>query len=67
MIRIWGFDEEGKKWAEEEVIKEHDDWVRDVAWAPNIGLPGMYIASASQVSGWWSSVCGLTEHVSLAG
>jgi len=50
LIRIWAFDDEQKKWAEEEVIKEHEDWVRDVAWAPNIGLPGMYIASASQVS-----------------
>ncbi|WWC95222.1 protein transporter SEC13 [Kwoniella sp. B9012] len=48
LIRIWGYDEEAKKWVEEEVIKGHEDWVRDVAWAPNIGLPGMYIASASQ-------------------
>ena len=50
LIRIWGYDEGTKKWVEEEVIRGHDDWVRDVAWAPNIGLPGMYIASASQVS-----------------
>ncbi|ORX39375.1 WD40-repeat-containing domain protein [Kockovaella imperatae] len=48
LIRIWGYDEQAKKWIEEEVIQGHDDWVRDVAWAPNIGLPGMYIASASQ-------------------
>ncbi|KAK8853331.1 hypothetical protein IAR55_004035 [Kwoniella newhampshirensis] len=48
LIRIWGYDEEAKKWSEEEAIRGHDDWVRDVAWAPNIGLPGMYIASASQ-------------------
>lgn len=27
----------------------HTDWVRDVAWAPNIGLPRSYIATASQV------------------
>jgi protein transport protein SEC13 len=50
MVRIWLYDEEAKKWGEEEVIKGHEDWVRDTAWAPNIGLPGMYIASASQVS-----------------
>jgi len=50
LIRIWTFDDDAKKWAEEEVIRGHEDWVRDVAWAPNIGLPGMYIASASQVS-----------------
>jgi protein transport protein SEC13 len=55
LIRIWAYDDEQKKWAEEEVIKEHEDWVRDVAWAPNIGLPGMYIASASQVSHVFSS------------
>ncbi|EIW71941.1 hypothetical protein TREMEDRAFT_41427 [Tremella mesenterica DSM 1558] len=48
LIRIWTYDDVAKKWEEEEVIKGHDDWVRDVAWAPNIGLPGMYIASASQ-------------------
>ncbi|WWC91855.1 uncharacterized protein L201_006802 [Kwoniella dendrophila CBS 6074] len=53
LIRIWGYDEEAKKWTEEEVIKGHEDWVRDVAWAPNIGLPGMYIASASQYGGLW--------------
>lgn len=49
LIKIWAYDEEAKKWNEEETIKEHEDWVRDVAWAPNIGLPGMFIASASQV------------------
>lgn len=49
-IRIWTFDETAKKWVEEEEIKGHDNWVRDVAWGPNIGLPGQYIASASQVS-----------------
>ncbi|XP_077235701.1 protein transport protein SEC13 homolog A-like [Tasmannia lanceolata] len=26
----------------------HSDWVRDVAWAPNLGLPKSTIASASQ-------------------
>jgi protein transport protein SEC13 len=50
LIKIWAWDDEAKKWAEEETIREHEDWVRDVAWAPNIGLPGSYIASASQVS-----------------
>ncbi|KAK1922175.1 putative vesicle budding-related protein [Papiliotrema laurentii] len=48
LIRIWRFDEEAKKWIEDEVIRGHDDWVRDVAWAPNVGLPGTHIASASQ-------------------
>lgn len=28
--------------------QQHTDWVRDVAWAPNIGLPYSTIASCSQ-------------------
>jgi WD40 repeat protein len=50
LIKVWSYNEDTKKWFEEEVITGHADWVRDVAWAPNIGLPGTYIASASQVS-----------------
>ncbi|KAK7247271.1 hypothetical protein RIF29_42151 [Crotalaria pallida] len=29
-------------------LNMHTDWVRDVAWAPNLGLPKSTIASASQ-------------------
>ena len=29
-------------------LQMHTDWVRDVAWAPNLGLPKSTIASASQ-------------------
>lgn len=29
-------------------LSKHSDWVRDVAWAPNLGLPKSTIASASQ-------------------
>ncbi|KAK4409901.1 protein transport protein SEC13A [Sesamum angolense] len=29
-------------------LQMHSDWVRDVAWAPNLGLPKSTIASASQ-------------------
>jgi protein transport protein SEC13 len=32
----------------EHTLEEHTDWVRDVQWAPNIGLPSNAIASASQ-------------------
>lgn len=32
------------------MLEGHTDWVRDVSWAPNIGLPRSYIATASQVS-----------------
>ncbi|CUA71456.1 Protein transport protein SEC13 [Ustilago maydis 521] [Rhizoctonia solani] len=48
LVKIWGFREDNQTWVEEEVLKGHTDWVRDVAWAPNIGLPRSYIATASQ-------------------
>ena len=35
-------------WIEEETLVGHTDWVRDVAWAPNVGLPRSYIASCGQ-------------------
>lgn len=49
LVKIWGFHEETQAWAEEDTLEGHTDWVRDVAWAPNIGLPRSYIATASQV------------------
>ena len=49
LVKIWGFREDSQQWVEEEVLEGHTDWVRDVAWAPNIGLPRSYIATASQV------------------
>ena len=48
MVKIWGYREDTQSWVEEEVLEGHTDWVRDVAWAPNIGLPRSYIATASQ-------------------
>lgn len=33
---------------EESKLEVHSDWVRDVAWAPSIGLPRSLIASCSQ-------------------
>lgn len=38
------------QWTEERRLEGHKDWVRDVAWAPSIGLPHSTIASCSQVS-----------------
>ncbi|PVG01231.1 WD40 repeat-like protein [Serendipita vermifera] len=35
-------------WVLEETLEAHTDWVRDVAWAPNVGLPRSYIASCGQ-------------------
>lgn len=50
LVKIWRCDPDGK-WqtaAPEAVLEGHSDWVRDVAWAPNLGLPISYIASCSQ-------------------
>jgi protein transport protein SEC13 len=40
-----------REWRLEQILPEdaHQDWVRDVAWAPSIGLPSSTIASCSQV------------------
>jgi len=35
-------------WALEATLTGHTDWVRDAAWAPNLGLPLNTIASAGQ-------------------
>ena len=35
-------------WSQQETLQGHTDWVRDVAWAPNLGLPKSTIASAGQ-------------------
>ncbi|KII90409.1 hypothetical protein PLICRDRAFT_38938 [Plicaturopsis crispa FD-325 SS-3] len=48
LVRIWGYREDSQSWVPEETLEGHTDWVRDVAWAPNIGLPRSYIATASQ-------------------
>ena len=40
--------EEGDTWVSDGKLENHTDWVRDVAWAPSIGLPVSRIASCSQ-------------------
>jgi protein transport protein SEC13 len=47
-VRIWRFSETESQWKLEHTLDGHNDWVRDVAWAPNIGLPSTTIASCSQ-------------------
>ena len=47
LVRIWGYRDDTQAWVEEDVLEGLADWVRDVAWAPNIGLPLSYIATAS--------------------
>jgi protein transport protein SEC13 len=49
LVKIWAYREDSQSWVEEDTLEGHTDWVRDVAWAPNIGLPRSYIATASQV------------------
>ncbi|PVD24600.1 hypothetical protein C0Q70_15084 [Pomacea canaliculata] len=46
LVKIWR-EEEGQ-WVEDQKLEGHSDWVRDVAWAPSIGLPRNIIASCSQ-------------------
>lgn len=41
--------EENDNWILEDKLEAHTDWVRDVAWAPSVGLPLSRIASCSQV------------------
>lgn len=41
--------EEDGQWKEDQKLEAHSDWVRDVGWAPSIGLPTSTIASCSQV------------------
>lgn len=43
--------EQTKEWAPdpvEHVLSAHSDWVRDVAWAPSVGVGKAYLASAGQ-------------------
>lgn len=47
-VKIWQFDTELGRWVDTESLTGHTDWVRDVAFAPNIGLPRSYLATASQ-------------------
>ena len=40
---------EGSGWQQDgPALAGHSDWVRDVAWAPNLGLPANTLASAGQ-------------------
>jgi len=48
LVKIWRYSDAENSWKLEETLENHTDWVRDVAWASNIGLPTTTIASCSQ-------------------
>jgi protein transport protein SEC13 len=48
LVKIWKYSDTENSWKLEETLQHHTDWVRDVAWSPNIGLPHAAIASCSQ-------------------
>lgn len=48
-VSLSPFREEDGQWKEDQKLEAHSDWVRDVGWAPSIGLPTSTIASCSQV------------------
>jgi len=49
LVKTWKFSDAENAWKPEETFEQqHTDWVRDVSWAPNIGLPSSTIASCSQ-------------------
>jgi protein transport protein SEC13 len=48
MINFKYHREEDGSWKEDMVLQGHSDWVRDVAFAPNLGVNRTYLASCSQ-------------------
>lgn len=64
-IRIWRQSDADGSWEDQSVFSNsdasHNDWVRDVAWAPSLGLPANTIASASEdktVALWYEEMNG---------
>jgi len=50
-VYVWRFSTDKPKWVKDRFKNDenkHSDWVRDVAWAPSLGLPTNTIASASE-------------------
>ncbi|KAJ2715973.1 GTPase-activating protein S13 [Coemansia spiralis] len=47
-VKVWAYSDDRKTYEVVHTLEGHSDWVRDVAFAPNIGLPRTYLASCSQ-------------------
>ena len=48
-IQVWRYSQKSAEWQQDgATLVGHTDWVRDVAWAPSLGLPKSVIASAGQ-------------------
>lgn len=47
-VRLWSCGQDGVWRQEGRPLVGHMDWVRDVQWAPNLGLPRTSLASCSQ-------------------
>ena len=69
MAQVWRYNEAAAAWMQEgDALLGHTDWVRDVAWAPNLGLPLNTLASAGQdgkVFIWAESAPGTWERTLL--
>jgi len=48
LVKIWRHSPQDNQWRCEDKLKAHQDWVRDVAWSPNMGSTASVIASCSQ-------------------
>jgi len=48
LVKLWRFSDADGRWVEEAKLEAHSDWVRDVAWAPAVGVNKSVIASCSQ-------------------
>lgn len=46
--QVWRHSEAGGWQQDGPALTGHSDWVRDVAWAPNLGMPANTLASAGQ-------------------
>lgn len=51
LVKIWKYSDSLRKWESSEpefVLKKHEDWVRDVAFCPNMGFNGSTLATCGQ-------------------